>query len=54
MDKPTIFRKINTEVGLLKLTPFGVTTQINTKYLVLESYGTGNVPTEGPFYKFLL
>ena len=26
-DKPTIFRKLNAEIGLLKLTPFGNTIQ---------------------------
>jgi hypothetical protein len=24
------------------------------KYMVIESYGVGNVPTEGPFFEWLL
>lgn len=28
-------------------------TELKTKYLVVESYGVGNIPTEGPFYDYL-
>lgn len=46
-DKPTKFTKLspNNNVGILKLTPFAVPNEIKTKYLVVESYGTGNIPT---------
>ena len=55
IDKPTKFTKLSADahVGLLKLTPFGVPVDQKTKYLVIESYGVGNIPTEGPFYEWL-
>lgn len=55
-DKPTVFRTIKEDslVSVLRLTPFGIPPKMNTKYLVVESYGVGNIPTEGPFYEFLL
>lgn len=55
LDKPTIFRKIDMDanVSLLKLTPFGLPGELKTKYLVIESYGVGNIPTDGPFYDYL-
>jgi hypothetical protein len=45
VDQPTKFHKLSKEVGLLKLTPFGVPVEQKLKYLVIESYGVGNVPT---------
>lgn len=38
----------------MKLTPFGIHVDKKVRYLVIESYGVGNVPTEGPFYTWLL
>jgi len=53
-DKPTIFHFLNPErkVGVLKLTPFGVPVEPKTKYVVVESYGTGNIPIKGPYYEW--
>jgi L-asparaginase len=53
-DQPTRFHPIKAEVGHLKLTPFGKPVEQRMKYMVIESYGVGNVPTEGPFYEWLL
>lgn len=55
LDKPTIFRKISPKahVSLLKLTPFSLPMEPKTKYLVIESFGVGNIPTSGPFYEWL-
>lgn len=50
---PTIFHSLTEQVGLLKLTPFGVPVEQKTKFMVIESYGAGNVPTGGPFHEWL-
>ena len=53
MDKPTQFRKMTEEVEVLKLTPFGFSTIPSKKYVVVQSYGIGNVPTQGAFYNWI-
>ena len=52
-DQPTKFYTISEPVGLLKLTPFGLPVENKTKYMVIESYGAGNIPTGGPFNEWL-
>jgi L-asparaginase len=54
VDQPTTFKPLSMEVGLFKLTPFGVPVEQKLKYLVIESYGVGNVPTDGPIFEWLL
>ena len=51
-DKPTIFHRLSPKVNvaLLKLTPFNLPFDPQTKFLVVESYGIGNIPIDGPFY----
>ena len=53
-DLPTKFVKINQDIELIKLTPYGFKTPPQGRYVVLESFGIGNVPTKGPFYEFIL
>lgn len=53
-DEPTKFHPLKTEVGLIKLTPFGYSMIPQNKYLVIESYGVGNIPTEGPFHEWVM
>ena len=53
-DLPTKFVKLNQDVELIKLTPYGFKTPPQGRYIVLESFGIGNVPTKGPFYEFIL
>ena len=37
----------------MKLTPFGFNSMPKNKYLVIESFGVGNIPTEGDFYQWV-
>lgn len=37
----------------MKLTPFGFNSIPKNKYLVIESFGVGNIPTEGDFYEWV-
>ena len=39
-------------MDIVKLTPFGVPIEAKSKYMVVESYGTGNIPIGGPFYEW--
>lgn len=50
IDKPTKFTKMSVNVGLFKLTPFALPVEQNTRHLVIESYGVGNIPTDGPIH----
>lgn len=52
-DRQTSFTELKAQVGLLKLTPFGGPVLQNAKYLVIESYGVGNIPTDGPVFEWL-
>jgi L-asparaginase/Glu-tRNA(Gln) amidotransferase subunit D len=37
----------------MKLTPYGFNVVPKEKYLVIESFGVGNIPTEGQFYEWV-
>jgi hypothetical protein len=45
MDQPTKFHKMEVPVSVMKLTPFGYNSVPKNKYIVIESYGVGNIPT---------
>lgn len=52
-DNPTIFHELKEPIGVMKLTPFGFNSIPRNKYLVIESFGVGNIPTEGDFYEWV-
>lgn len=52
-DQPTTFHRLSQDISLIKLTPLGFTPPPSCKFLVIESFGVGNIPTEGPFYEWV-
>ena len=38
----------------MRLTPYGFSTPPSSKYIIVQSFGDGNIPTEGSIYDWAL